>query len=263
MKMLAITTAALVAALSPTPAAATETGEPPPAIWTGNITVGVHEVYASQYNGLLWFDGPVIQSSITIAHQSGFYATVWGSTGTDGSWSANWDDELDYTLGWAGELGFLGLEADVSVSYWDCFQVGSQMNDYWAFTAKVSRPFEWRGWSVEPSIVMQLAWQIGDQTVWPDGTTSPAADGSVWGVNLSASRDLCRWCGVTLATGVFFDGGSYGFEDAIIWESSASLDWKLAERVTLSLPSLHVSSPLSSTDRDTIWCWGASLSIDF
>lgn len=260
MKTLLAAAAAFLAASSVT---ATAEEEPPPPAWTATIETGYYDQYLSAYSGLIWFDGPVIQSSVTVTHRSGLYANLWVSTGTDGKWSADWDDEIDWTLGWAGPIGFAGLEADISASYWDCFQLGSPMNDYWATTLKLSRPFEGKSWSLTPSVVAQFAWATEDELVYADGTTGPAEGGSVWGINLDASVGLCRFAALTASTGVFWDGGSYSFADATIWESAVSLEWKLTERLTLSLPTMRVSSPLTSTDRDTVWVWGVAASCSF
>jgi hypothetical protein len=245
-----------------TPTLAAE-DEPPPPAWTATVETGYYDTFLADYNGLVWFGGLVVQTSVTVAHRSGFYANLWVSSGTDGKWSANWDDEIDWALGWAGPIGFAGLQADLSVSYWDCFQVGSPMNDFWATTLKLSRPFEGKGWRLTPSLVAQFAWATQEELVYADGTTGPAEGGSVWGVNLDASVDLCRFAAIVASTGVFWDGGSYGYADAVIWESSLSLNWKITDRLTLSLPTVRVASPLTSTDRDTVWVWGAVATVSF
>lgn len=258
---LILTLAALIATTVPSGAIAEE--EPPPPPWSVTVEVSASETFLADYNGLIWFDGPVIQTSTTIAHSSGFYLNLWTSTGTDGKWSADWDDELDVNVGWAGPVGLAGIQADLSVGYWDCFQVGSPQNDYTAANIIFSRPFEMGKWKVTPSALAQFVWAVTDETVMADGTVSDSTGGSVWGVNVKIDRDLCRFAAASATTGVYFDGGSFGYEDAVIWESALSLDWKIGERLKLSLPSLRVSSPLASTDRDTVWVWGAVLTWTF
>lgn len=255
--MLTLSAIALLAT-SPAASAIAET-EPPPPAWSLTLEVGAYDLFLADYNGLIWYDqGPLLQTSVTLAHRSGLYLNVWHSAGFNSEWSANWDDEIDWNVGWAGPLGFAGLSADLSLGYWDCFQVGASQNDFWAVNAIVSRPFKWRGWDITPAAILQLAWPVNAEIRLPNGAATPAESGSTWGVNVRASRSLCRLVALTVSTGVFFDGGSYGYEDATICESAASLDWKLGPQLTLSLPSLRVASPITSTDRDTVWVWGVT-----
>lgn len=74
---------------------------------SGSVTV-VTDYY---YRGVTQSDGPAIQGSIGISHESGAYFTLWGS-------SVNFANylELDPSIGFAGEAG--GVAYDVGVLYY-------------------------------------------------------------------------------------------------------------------------------------------------
>lgn len=63
--------------------------------------------------GFSWSAGrPAIQGDISYAHDSGFYAGVWGSSISDKAWGNIGTDglELDFSAGFAGEAGVFGYD---------------------------------------------------------------------------------------------------------------------------------------------------------
>jgi hypothetical protein len=54
--------------------------------------------------GLSFYPNPVLQTGVTLELKSGLFFDVWDSVGFDGKWSKNWDDEVDYTVGWNGKI---------------------------------------------------------------------------------------------------------------------------------------------------------------
>ncbi len=69
------------------------------------------------WRGITQTDGdPALQAEVNLAHDSGFYANVWTSNvkfTSAGDEDDGIDREVDYTLGWAGELAD-GIELDLS-----------------------------------------------------------------------------------------------------------------------------------------------------
>lgn len=51
-----------------------------------------------------------MQPSVTVTHESGFYANVWGSNIADYGGA---DVEVDLMAGWSGDVGGSGTYADV------------------------------------------------------------------------------------------------------------------------------------------------------
>lgn len=101
-----------IGALAPVMAHADDT-DPPKAV-TVSGTAAVVSDY--RFRGLSLSAGdPTIQGSITLTHESGFYASVWGSGLEDSPVYGH--TELDLVAGWSGEIGG-GLVADAGVTYY-------------------------------------------------------------------------------------------------------------------------------------------------
>lgn len=100
---------------------------------TGNVT------FASQYvfRGVsLSNEKPAIQGGLTLSHESGFYASAWGSSGkfNDGAGSV----EFDYIAGYATEVS--GIKLDASVTYYT-YPGDGRKGDYFEFIGKAGYDF--------------------------------------------------------------------------------------------------------------------------
>lgn len=100
--------------LSSVPALAQDETDPPPAI---TVSGGATVVSDYRFRGISQTDKEfAIQGTVTVAHESGFYATVWGSS-IDEYVAAGADAELDLIVGWKKTLGS-GTTVDVGVLYY-------------------------------------------------------------------------------------------------------------------------------------------------
>lgn len=98
-------------ALASTPAFAQE--EAPPAI---TISGGATVVSDYRFRGISQTDKDfAVQGTITVAHKSGLYGTVWGSS-VDDYIAAGADQEIDLTVGFKKTFG--GTTIDVGVLYY-------------------------------------------------------------------------------------------------------------------------------------------------
>lgn len=101
----------LALTLASTPALAQE--EAPPAI---TITGGATLVSDYRFRGISQTDKDfAVQGTFTISHQSGFYATVWGSS-IDDYVAGGSDQEIDLIAGFKKSFG--GTTVDVGVLYY-------------------------------------------------------------------------------------------------------------------------------------------------
>lgn len=81
-----------------------------------DVTGGVTLVSDYRFRGISFSDeDPAIQGTITIAHDSGFYAGTWASSIEDSP--AFGHTEVDLYAGWAGEVA-PGTGLDVGVTYY-------------------------------------------------------------------------------------------------------------------------------------------------
>lgn len=114
MRFSTISLGALMLAASATPAFAQEETAPPPAI---TVTGGATVVSDYRFRGISQTDKKAaLQGTFTVSHESGFYATVWGST-IDDYVAAGSDQELDLILGYSHTFGN-GVKLDGGVLYY-------------------------------------------------------------------------------------------------------------------------------------------------
>ncbi len=104
--------AACVAAFGAAPALAQDGGGESP--WSLSGTFGVVSDYT--FRGISQTGGDAaVQASFTVAHDSGFYFTTWGSNVDFGDGETDW--EVDFTLGYGGSIDDM-TTYDVNVTYY-------------------------------------------------------------------------------------------------------------------------------------------------
>jgi uncharacterized protein (TIGR02001 family) len=102
----------IAALMAATPALADEADAPPAITINGTATV----VSDYRFRGLSQTDKDfALQGSITVSHESGLYASVWGST-IDDYVAAGGDQELDLIIGFKKTFG--GTTVDVGALYY-------------------------------------------------------------------------------------------------------------------------------------------------
>jgi uncharacterized protein (TIGR02001 family) len=111
-------TASFIGLMAATPAWAQETAPPPAITINGAATV----VSDYRFRGISQTDKDfALQGSVTVTHESGFYASVWGSS-IDDYVAAGGDQELDLIVGYKKTMG--GTTVDVGALYY--FYPGAQ-----------------------------------------------------------------------------------------------------------------------------------------
>lgn len=107
------------------------------ATWTVGGQVGVVSDYRDR--GYTLSDRePALQGDVSVTHQSGFYAGVWGSTINDYGVGADGDGariELTFHGGWTGSIA--GFDVDIGV--WDNRYPDGEAVDYVEFPLQVGR----------------------------------------------------------------------------------------------------------------------------
>jgi uncharacterized protein (TIGR02001 family) len=113
-----------------------EATEPTPAI---KITGGVTVVSDYRFRGVsLSGEKATVQPTVTVTHESGFYVGVWGSGLSSGT--AFGRTEVDLYAGWAGSVGGVSLDANVT-QYTYPQQTGDVPVDYIELLASASKDF--------------------------------------------------------------------------------------------------------------------------
>ncbi|AUW57253.1 hypothetical protein C1T17_03250 [Sphingobium sp. SCG-1] len=110
--------------------------EPAPAV---TVTGGATVVTDYRFRGISQTDKRfAVQGTFTVAHESGFYATVWGSS-IDDYIATGSDQEIDLIAGWAKD--FNGTKLDVGVLYYYYPGSGGTNTDFIEPYAAVSHTF--------------------------------------------------------------------------------------------------------------------------
>ncbi len=123
--------------LAATPALADETAPPSAITITGSAAI----VSSYRFRGLAQSDNkPVVQGAITIAHESGFYVSTWGSSASAGAAPINiGGTEIDIYGGWTHGLGDSGITVDVGG--YGYIYPGATTGNYYELYGSVAKTF--------------------------------------------------------------------------------------------------------------------------
>jgi len=131
MKTLYFVSAAMFAMVA-VPAAAQDTAPPPPVTVSGSVAL----VTDYRFRGVSQSDKEMaIQGGITVAHESGFYAGVWGSNLAGWGTFGGSNMELDLIGGYKRSFG--GATVDVGLT-WYMYPGGADLTDFAEPYVKVS-----------------------------------------------------------------------------------------------------------------------------
>jgi uncharacterized protein (TIGR02001 family) len=129
-------TAILLAGLAAAPAAAQEVEEATPPV---TISGGATLVSDYRFRGISQTDRRfAVQGTFTVAHESGLYGTVWGSSIDDYVYNGA-DQEIDLTLGYRRTFG--GTTFDAGVLYYYYPGSGGISSDFFEPFVSVSHAF--------------------------------------------------------------------------------------------------------------------------
>lgn len=109
------------------------------------VSVEIAPKVWSQYlndNGAILHDKSVLHNDMTVLTPYGLYVDIFSSFGLESAdLCNNYGDELDYILGWAGEV--YGFGVDTSLIYFDLFETCNipSKDDFIEWTIKLSRDF--------------------------------------------------------------------------------------------------------------------------
>lgn len=206
----------------------------------------------SQYvgpNGIVLRDKPVQQTDLFVSLPKSFYADIWVSL----SGKNDLGKEVDYTLGWSGEVS--GLLLDAGVVYYDLIQLFQSRGDAVNFFGKVSR-------EIAISKSVKLTPYAKAEVIMPTnrdylegGTLAYAGSSFNW--------NMPRGFSLNQEIYVLLDSGTYGVERAWISKYSAGIKKQLSKTVAVE-PGLSIFVPLSKpTDRQKETLFSLSISKSF
>jgi hypothetical protein len=205
--------------------------------------------FVSKYvgsSGSVSEDGPAIQPSFTLTHESGIYASIWNSTG----FRESLGDEVDYSIGWTGEKYGFGI--NIGVSYYDFVKLfHGRSGNVWASYGELCRNVNVGNVKFVPSVRIEGDFAEADTEDFSDGwsiTPGIRCEKEFAGINF--------WDEILLT----YDNGTFGNHVTTTPQNKIGLDFDVCG-VTVS-PNLLVSLPSDKNRTDEV-VWGISVSHDF
>jgi len=190
-------------------------------------------------DGAVFHPGAVQQSGVTAKFTGGFYATVSNSVPIGArNLNPNYGNEIDVAAGWSGSIR--GNTIDASITYLDVVPLHtSPRGDVIQFSERVSRtlPLGKRS-TIGPYVWLRQAIPVRGPT--PVGG---------WFIHGGAmfSRELGKTVSGSVGAEVVRDSGAFGFKPGYIGRALANLTWKFVQHVSIQLPFVSASTPLSHT----------------
>ncbi len=227
--------------------------------WDFNLSSTFYSAYVAP-NGANIYDDPVIQTSFTAAHNSGFYANVWQSNPLSDKFFDNDapGTEIDFTVGWAGTIiEEIGLNADIGASYWALGDLYDWKEDTIFCYAKFSKDFDLaEGYgTLTPQFAIKTYTDTGN-----DGF-----GGIVTDITVTHNYDITEKICLRSSIGALYDDGVYRGEPGFVGKVSTCLGWKIAENVSIQPAIIEAWQPLGQANKtkDFELRYGIGFSIGF
>ena len=208
--------------------------------FSGEASVSVLNKYIT-LSGSTCESDPVVQPSLMISHASGFYANIWNSTGFEGSQG----DEIDYFLGWAGDV--IGLSTDLSVGYFEYRQFFyGRSGNFFTVCGKIGKEFELGEFaSAEPYVriesdIAEKETDVGGGTLYTSGLKIK-----------KTFKPLLLW----VEPKVTYTDGIYDSESTVTFQAESGVDYNCWRELTLT-PKAMVSIPSDDVGRKDEFVFG-------
>lgn len=208
------------------------------------ITTKYANKYLSFGGGSVLHDGSVIQTDITTTFENGAFVGIWTSYSPDGE--SNLGDEIDFTVGWSGQIG-KGWTLGYSSTYFDeqelsTFGAGDilynklvlsrQLSDYTlAFTVRNYSPMSGSGF--------EGGWLIGASV----------------SRNFQLSEKLSLFTSIELN----HDNGALGCDSGLMVNPFVGMSYKVNDAVTWDIIQANGHVQLTTDDArksDIMWSTG-------
>ena len=176
-------------------------------------------------NGGIFYDKPVHQSRTTVCYR-GFCGDIWGSYSLDGR--NGFGKEVDFT-GWYGNDW-----AEIGVAYFALWPKG--FSDVVQPFLKLKHQFTVGKHEFIPYGKLELYWPVSG---------SIPQHGAIFAAGLAHTWHLMAVLDFNHEPTLKYDNGAFGNNSAVIGQYKADLSWKLNKNLTVQLPMLKASTPLT------------------
>jgi hypothetical protein len=199
-------------------------------VYAQNFSLDGQTIIRSKYvgpDGLQFYENPVIQSNITLKHKSGLFFDLWHSTGFNSDWSTDWDDEIDYTIGWKGKISPLSL--NVLLSYFDNFKNWDfTYNDVIKGNINLGYPKQIYHW-------LKISPFIDYTTFIIPNKSTPFGGGNLYSFGFDNEINITEKIKVTPLIKFIWDDGAFDVKAGSLIKLSSSLKLTLSEHITANV----------------------------
>lgn len=191
-------------------------------------SISVYSLVYGKYlggNGGIFYDKPVHQSGTTVCYR-GFCGDIWGSYSLDGK--NGFGKEVDFT-GW-----YDNDWAEIGIAYFAIWPRG--FSDVFQPFVKLKRQFIVGKHTLTPYGKLEL--------YWPASGNIPQ-HGAIFATGLAHTWHLLEFLDFNHEPALKYDNGAFGNDSAVIGQYKADFSWKLNKNLTVQLPMLKASTPLT------------------
>jgi len=208
--------------------------------------------------GVVSYDRPVSQNDLTITHNpSGVYLDIWQSISlTHSGRSTNYGNEIEYLIGWSGEI--IGIGADAGIGYFDLITLfnmpeGDVIQPYIEFNKKITA-------AGQHTLTPYVRAEYGI----PAKGNAKELKGLYVHTGLKHGWQITDDISVSQKAALIFDGGAYGADRAWVGAYEVSPSYRVREWLSLDLSGKVVGPFTSVTDgRTTQFIGSAGFSLNY
>ena len=212
----------------------------PSVVCAHSLSLEVKDKYLIS-KGITVYEGPVIQTNLTIDLPKGFYLGLFGSKSADSSdFTGNFGNEVDYTVGWSGIVRNLRL--DFGVSYLDLAKVFSTKGgDAVQMYGEVGRDIILNGHNTL-TLYMRTEMHI------PVGKWQGNAHaGAYVFMGVKNQWRVHKYMALNQKLAVMYDTGTFVASDrGFLGHYDLDVSWNLTKALSMSLPTFKLIFPISS-----------------
>jgi hypothetical protein len=226
----------------------------PPVTFNFDLSSRWNSSYVGSFDKLCT-KNPVVQTDLMIQMKikdvpGKFYFDVWNSVDSVGSMNSSPGDELDFTLGWKGEV-YKGINLNLWVTYLDFVPIGDmptgkdqvrffvEVDRKWDFETKSLFGDEKTTSSIDPFIRFEVSWGLQGYKVKSGLRVYPG---------VKTNWEFAPSWSVFNKFNFVLDNGACGLDRGVFVDEKVGISWKICKGITIEPISFRVIKPLTAVD---------------
>ena len=188
----------------------------------------IRSKYVGPHDGVIFYNKPVNQGNVTLFHiKTGLFVDLWYSTGFNLD-PQNWDDEIDYSIGWRGEI--LEFNLYMSLTYFDNHTIFDfPFNDVIHFYGKISVP------KLEITNNSSISPFVSYSKFWIPDKNTPFNGGEIKSIGFDGNINFSKKINGGISPLFAWDSGTFGVEKGWLFKLGSNVDWQLNNHLTWNI----------------------------